>query len=265
MNTRVVISGLVAAAALLAQSPGGPRGRGIMGPGFGGPGPGGRGFQTVTGAPYSGVEVRTSQQLLANGNLIQRQTQTNVYRDSQGRVRTEMTIQRPDGTTATRVSIADPVAGVVHELDAERKISFDRPAHFGNNSGSSSSSSSSAQTSATRALPANETRETLAAQTMNGLIASGTRITRTIPAGQIGNSQPIQTVREVWTSSDLKVAVMTKISDPRTGTVVAQLTNVNRSEPDASLFQVPADYTVRKGPGGFPGARRGAPAAPQQQ
>jgi hypothetical protein len=259
MNTRVVISGLVAATALLAQAPGGPRGRGAMGPGFGP----GRGFQTVTGAPYSGVEVRTSQQLLANGNLIQRQSQTNVYRDSQGRVRTEMTIQRPDGTTATRISIADPVAGVVHELDAQRKISFDRPGHFQNNSGASSSS----QTSATRALPANETRETLAAQTMNGLIASGTRITRTIPAGQIGNSQPIQTVREVWTSSDLKVAVMTKVSDPRTGTVVTQLTNVNRSEPDPSLFQVPADYTVKKGPGGFPGARRGAPpsASPQQQ
>ena len=102
------------------------------------------------------------------------------------------------------------------------------------------------QTAPRRTAPANanETRETLAAQPINGLIASGTRVTRTIPAGQIGNAQPIQTVREVWTSSDLKVAVMTKVSDPRTGTVVTQLTNVNRSEPDPTLFQVPADYEI---------------------
>jgi len=263
MNVRVAITGLAAAAALLAQAPGGPRGRGPMGPGFGGLGPGGPGSQTVTGAPYSGIEVRTSQQLLADGNLIQRQSQTNVYRDSQGRVRTETTMQRPDGTMATRISIADPVAGVVHELDPQRKVSFDRPARFRN-----SSASSASQTPPASTVPANanEKRETLAAQPMNGLIASGTRVTRTIPAGQIGNTQPIETVREVWTSSDLKVPVMTKISDPRTGTVVTQLTNVNRSEPDASLFQVPADYTVRKGPGGFPGARRGPPlAAPTQQ
>jgi hypothetical protein len=254
MSVKVVIGGLLAAAALLAQAPAGPRGRGPMGPGFGGPGLAGRGFQIVTGAPYSGVEVRTSQQMLANGNLIQRQSQTNVYRDSQGRVRTETSMARPDGTTATRISIEDPVAGVVHELNPQSKISFDRPARF-----RSGSASSSSQTAPRRTAPANanETRETLAAQPINGLIASGTRITRTIPAGQIGNAQPIQTVREVWTSSDLKVAVMTKISDPRTGTVVTQLTNVNRSEPDPSLFQVPADYTVKTGP---PGARRGQAA-----
>src|SRR5450759_235015 len=66
MNAKVLIAGLVAAGSLLAQPPMGPRGGGPMG--FGGPGgPGGfrRGgpgpVKTVTGAPYSAVEVRTSQ------------------------------------------------------------------------------------------------------------------------------------------------------------------------------------------------------------
>ena len=75
--------------------------------GFGGPGGPGRGgpglAATVTGAPYSGVEVRTSQQVLAAGGVIARTEQTNVYRDSQGRVRRESTRTGPDGQTQTRI------------------------------------------------------------------------------------------------------------------------------------------------------------------
>jgi hypothetical protein len=37
---------------------------------------------------------------------------------------------------------------------------------------------------------------------------------------------------------------MTKHSDPRTGDNTYRLTNINRAEPDPSLFQVPPDYTV---------------------
>ena len=86
-------------------------------------------------------------------------------------------------------------------------------------------------------------------QTINGVQATGTRVTRTIPAGQIGNAQPIQVVTETWRSPDLQVPVMTKRIDPMHGNVVTQLTNIARAEPDPSLFQVPSDYTVTKGHG----------------
>jgi hypothetical protein len=99
-------------------------------------------------------------------------------------------------------------------------------------------------------------RETLAAQSMHGIVASGTRVTRTIPAGTIGNTQAIETVRETWMADDLKVPLMTKVSDPRTGTTVTELTNINRSQPDPALFQIPSDYTVKKAPDGG-GGRRG--------
>jgi hypothetical protein len=273
MNAKVLIAGLVAAGSLLAQPPMGPRGGGPMG--FGGPGgPGGfrRGgpgpVETVTGAPYSAVEVRTSQQILAGGNEIQRTEQSTVYRDSQGRVRRETTRTGPDGQTATRVTISDPVAGVVHELDAKNKTAFTRPARFP--SPSPTASTSRAQTMGAGRRPGGQTdanvkRETLAARSMNGSTASGTRVTHTIPAGTIGNSQAIETVRETWMADDLKVPLMTKVADPRMGTTVTELTNINRSQPDASLFQVPSDYTVKKGAGGGrgPGGRGPGPARKQ--
>jgi len=260
INAKVVIGGLLAACSLLAQPAGGPRGRWDLGLGPGGPGPGGREMrQTVTGAPYSAVEVRSTQQLLANGNVIQRQQPTNVFRDGQGRIRLESTRQLPNGQTETRVTISDPIAGVIHELDPANKISFDRPARFLNEAGANNRGQGRFQGRAAgnARLEANVKRETLAAQTINGVIATGSRLTRTIPAGTIGNTLAIEVVQETWMSDDLKVPVMTKVSDPRTGTTVTQLTNVNRSEPDAALFQVPAGYTVKTPPAG----RQGPPRA----
>jgi len=229
--------------------------------GPGGPGGPGRGMRgpvaTVTGAPYSAVEVRTSQQVLAAGNVIQNQEQTNVYRDSQGRVRRETTRTGPGGQTQTRVTISDPVAGVVHELDVKNKTAFTRPARFPNASPTAGAGRPRPQGAGRgpAQTDANAKRETLPAQSMHGMMASGTRVTRTIPAGTIGNSQAIETVRETWMADDLRVPLMTKMSDPRTGTTVTELTNINRSQPDPALFQIPADYTVKKGPGGRGGGR----------
>jgi len=90
--------------------------------------------------------------------------------------------------------------------------------------------------------------EDLGSQTMEGLLVNGMRTTRTIPAGQIGNDRPLSIVTEVWTSPDLKIVVSSKRSDPRMGEQTFRLTNVTRSEPDASLFTAPPDFKVIEGP-----------------
>jgi hypothetical protein len=54
-------------------------------------------------------------------------------------------------------------------------------------------------------------------------------------------------VTEVWTSPDLKTIVSSKRSDPRMGDQTFRLTNIVRSEPDASLFTVPSDYKIVDG------------------
>ena len=77
-------------------------------------------------------------------------------------------------------------------------------------------------------------------------MATGTRTTTVIPAGAIGNEQPIRIVSEQWFSPDLELLVLTRHSDPRTGDTTYRLTNIVRGDPDRSLFEVPADYTVKE-------------------
>jgi hypothetical protein len=91
--------------------------------------------------------------------------------------------------------------------------------------------------------------ENLATDTIEGLTAQGMRITTPVAAGEVGNERPFDIVNEVWYSTDLKVIVISKHSDPRTGDVTYRLTNIVRSEPAASMFEVPADYTVSQTPG----------------
>ena len=51
---------------------------------------------------------------------------------------------------------------------------------------------------------------------------------------------------ETWFSPELKVMVLKKHNDPRNGEIIYRLTNISRAEPDHSLFEVPADYTVKE-------------------
>jgi hypothetical protein len=92
----------------------------------------------------------------------------------------------------------------------------------------------------------NASVESLAAQMVNGALAQGTRTTETIPAGKIGNDRPINIVNERWFSNDLQMLVKSTSSDPRFGDTTYQLNGIVQSSPDPSLFQIPADYTIRK-------------------
>jgi hypothetical protein len=106
--------------------------------------------------------------------------------------------------------------------------------------------------------------ENLGDQNIDGIHAAGTRMTTTIPAGKMGNEQPITVTSERWFSPELKITVMTKHSDPWAGELKTQFTNVNASEPDASLFAVPADYKVVEDKAGPVTIRFAQPAPPAQ-
>ena len=72
-------------------------------------------------------------------------------------------------------------------------------------------------------------------------------MTRTIPAGQIGNTKPIEVVTERWYVDRPADSDGVTHTDPMMGTMSSQVTSVTRGEPSASLFQVPSDYKVVSG------------------
>jgi len=235
--------------------------RGPGGPGFGGPfgmellGFGGpHGGKVVTGAPFTATAVGESNRTLADGTKVSQKVQSTVYRDAQGRVRKETTLPAigplaASGTPKSLVFIHDPVAGSGYILDANKKIAHKLPQHP-NKTADASGATPDAPGKGWGGRPgnANVTKESLGSQTINGVLAEGTRYTRTIPAGHMGNDKPVTIVNEEWYSPDLQIIVQSKRSDPFVGETTYNVTSIQRSAPAANLFTVPSDYTVKDAP-----------------
>lgn len=234
---------------------------GQVGAGFGIVTGGPLGVRSVQGSPFSGTEQRHSLQVLGDGTRIERTETSLISRDSEGRLRMET--MPADGEGRASITIQDPVAGANYFLDPVQKTATKLPAPKGlpmtippPPSGlailsASSSIADGPRVVAMTAMPGKAggdppAEESLGAQTINGVLAKGTRTTIDIPVGQIGNDRALQVVSERWYSDDLQMVVKTMNSDPRFGTTTYELTNINRSEPDPTLFQIPADYTVRE-------------------
>lgn len=222
--------------------------------------------QPVLGAPFSGTEVNETTQTLADGTKIHNEHQTQVYRDGAGRTRREM------GNT---IIVMDPVAKMRYTINTEHKTAMAIPVGFvkvqpggrggmgvgvgvGSNDqfvtytvtqGYAATSGvivKDGQEMGVKVLKkeARTNSEDLGPQTMEGVVAQGSRTTRTIDTGEIGNDRPINITSERWYSPQLQTVMMTKQNDPRSGETTFRLTNVKLGEPDASLFQVPAGYQV---------------------
>jgi TonB family protein len=101
------------------------------------------------------------------------------------------------------------------------------------------------QVSASRSAARYTTKtEQLGKQMVEGVECEGTRVVTTLPAGAIGNEQPIETVKETWYSPELQLMILSKRSDPRFGESTYRVTNIARHEPDAEHFQIPSDYKI---------------------
>lgn len=232
------------------------------------------------GAPYSAEAVTETVQVLSDGNRIAREHRAKVFRDSQGRTRREekLDVVGPwavSGEQPERVFINDPVAGVHWVLEPEKKLArkmtipsvedhLNVTADVAVNvevdveaKGSQSRTRMRHQSVAFAGDPADAPAvEELGVRMVEGVEAKGVKITRTIPAGQIGNQRPIEIIFERWTSEELGVDVMTKRSDPRAAETTYRLTNIQRTEPLPGLFEPPPDYTVDEGGGNVMFERR---------
>lgn len=232
----------------------------------------------ATGQPFSAQEETETIQTLSDGTHINNGLRkVTFYRDSLGRTRTERTAPQPpglprDSAPLVFIEIEDPVAGFRYTLDSNSHTAHRMPIApirvangqlFATTAVLPASQGAAIQTGRLQATltavpptaPANtgNTRPRpevstvpLGTQTMEGVLAEGSRTTTTWPVGSFGNDRPVSTVRETWTSRTLGMAVLNKSSDPRSGESTTKLTNILQSEPDASLFLPPADYRIEE-------------------
>jgi hypothetical protein len=234
--------------------------------------------KVTPGAPYSAEAVNESTQTLADGNRIVQRSVTRVYRDGEGRTRREEVAENGD---LLHISIVDPVAHASYVLDPKTRTAYQgtmliaTPRVFVQGIPGTAADKRATEAAAAKMRAADDMKvrmapplpppppppgykgdmmnqaahtneEDLGRQTVEGVSATGSRTSWTIPAGAIGNMQPIKIVSEQWFAPDLQLLVLTKHSDPRTGENVYRLQNIVRAEPDRSLFSVPPDYTLRE-------------------
>ncbi|MCI0662640.1 MAG: hypothetical protein L0220_16355 [Acidobacteria bacterium] len=240
--------------------------------------------KVVKGAPYSATAITEHTQTLHDGNQIIRKNEAKRYRDSEGRTRNEQTLETvgkwtTGGDAQHLTFIDDPVKGISYNLDPKTRTATAYQKNtirvvpkivweVGQEKGprkkplklvvvdEATPSQPSIEGPKLKRLtgpvkagvnePGRRKTESLGKEVIEGVEVEHTRTTLTIPAGEIGNVQPIEVVDETWYSPELQLMIMTKSRDPRLGETTYRLTNITRSEPDPSLFVAPGDYTMKE-------------------
>lgn len=205
----------------------------------------------VKGAPFSATAETLTVQPLMDGSRMTRKSTSQLYRDSEGRTRREQKLTNIGGFATAddappMVFIDDPVAGVSYMLDTKnlkaRKMQF---------RGGFSPRGNLAPSPMRREGGTEAKTEQLGKQMIEGVEAEGTRTTITIPAGKLGNEKPLEIISERWYAPALQEVILSTHRDPRLGEHTYRLTNLNRSEPAATLFQPPSDYSLNENPRGM--------------
>lgn len=207
----------------------------------------------VKGLPYSLVEKTTRIRTLADGTTISNVNEERHMRDAEGRRRIEVgrikdgelqvdsiEIIDPVARTRTTLFMRDHVAHLVH-LDVQRvHLTAQRTAEQDAEMRDRIAEARSERLN----HPVQSSVEKLSAQTIQGVFAEGTRMTRVIPEGSEGNDREITVVTETWFSPELKITLARNIDDPRIGKTSMEVSELVRSDPDPALFQVPSDFKV---------------------
>jgi len=218
------------------------------------------------GQPFSADIVDETDQFLADGNHIHREMHGKVFRDSEGRTRTESDLGirvNVGGEPYVHITILDPVQRRNILLNPRLKEASVQPtaANLPASAPPPAPAKSDApvlieslrvirqtQEKTSTASVARPSHEDLGTSTMEGFTVTGTRLSFTIPAGERGNDKPMTTTHETWFSRELGVALMTKSESPETGVHTHKLINIRAGEPDPVLFQIPVGYTVKEQP-----------------
>ena len=192
----------------------------------------------VANVPLTAVVELTSTQTLGDGTTLSKKTFNNIARDSQGRIYNERRSMLPETSNATPVILSmhifDPTTKLNTFMDPEthlaRQSVFERPA-----------AERGAVVPVSR--PGFQVQD-LGTQSMENVVVHGTKTSRTISGAASGTGKPITVTDETWYSEELHLNMLVKHNDPRTGEQTVTITKVERSEPPAETFEIPADYKL---------------------
>ena len=220
--------------------------------------------KVVKGAPFTAESVTEHVQRLADGNRMVRKSTAKLFRDSAGRTRREHALTRgnvtaSDGQEPRLIVINDPVGQFEYLVDTAqgtlrkthvppalaeaRREAMGTDSSFGVLMPTSAAHRRMAEGDNAQPLPEPK-KERLETRQIEGVMAEGTRITVTIPAGEFDNEQPLEITHEQWYSPELQMVVLMKHNDPRFGETTFRLTNITRGEPTPDLFAEPQGYRI---------------------
>lgn len=182
----------------------------------------------IAGVPFSATVMIESKQPLGDGSVETRVTQTNIARDSRGRIRNERHMLVPAGTQGMPPLIS------VHVFDPATRISY----IF--NPATMIAREQTVPPPAQTQVVAGGNTEDLGYTTLNGFRAKGTRATREVPAPVSGTGIAVTVTDEFWYSEDLHMNLMEEHIDARGGKQTVAILSIQRP----SLFEVPSGYRI---------------------
>jgi hypothetical protein len=192
----------------------------------------------VPNVPLTAVVELTSTLTLGDGTTLSRKTFNDIARDSQGRIYNEYRSMVPEASNEEPVLLSmhifDPTTRLNTFLNAgshlARQALLDRPA-----------ADRGAVVPVSR--PGFQVQD-LGTQSMENVVVHGTKTSRTISGSASGTGKAVTVTDETWYSEELHLNMLVKHNDPRTGEQTVTITKVERSEPPAEKFEIPADYKL---------------------
>jgi hypothetical protein len=198
----------------------------------------------IPNAPFTGTVQILSKEILPDGSTYTRRTVNHIARNSSGIIHNERC------KLETEVFKGDPTILSIHIYDPQTRLNtfLEPETHIARQSVLASKphppASGVPPTADEVQRSQGITVQDLGTTTIAGLPLHGTRKLRVVPAASSGTGQAVTITDDYWYSEDLKVYLVLKHNDPRTGEQTVGITSVERGEPDPSLFVIPASYKV---------------------
>ena len=189
----------------------------------------------VSGAPITLEEVEERTRTLPDGTTDTEILREKIYRNSSGRLRMEETIGDPSNKSLVLVYLIDPSPLSIVLLTPDKIAARLLPPKNVDRAGL-------VLPSLLQELPPGNWEwktENLGSRTIEGIAFEGTRVTRTAPEypGTVAFD-------ESWNSKELRLTGLA-FGSGLNWSYTAKIENVDRGEPDPSLFIIPSEYTVQ--------------------